>query len=64
MSAQERKLVDGPVVRAKHFSIRRNGQMDKYPASRALPETEILSAMTYFLEHKGPAIHNRDDAVD
>jgi hypothetical protein len=29
-----------------------NGQIDEYPASWALQESEILEALAYFLEHK------------
>jgi hypothetical protein len=42
-----------------------NGQVDEYPASWALPESEIVRALVYFVEHSGarpPFIHWHDDS--
>jgi len=43
-----------------------NGQMDEYPASWALHEQQIMSALEYFVEHEGsraPFVHWHDDAT-
>jgi hypothetical protein len=42
-----------------------NGQADEFPASWALPESDIMGALEYFVEHEGrrpPFIQWHDDA--
>jgi ribosomal protein L7/L12 len=43
-----------------------NGQVDEYPASWALPESDVMRALEYFVQHEGrrpPFVQWQDNAV-
>jgi hypothetical protein len=57
------------LYRRQHVPVityRLNGQEDGFPASWALPESDIVRALEYFVEHEGrrpPFVQWHDDAV-